>query len=489
MTSDDLPHLFIQRFPYPAYVNDILGLILSFALPSLFLIAFLYNTINIIKYITVEKELQLKETMKIMGLPSYMHWIAWFTKCMLFQLIIISILTGMFKITFSSQSGLAVFTHTHWSIIWVFLFLYVMAAVTYSFMFSTFFNKANIASIVGSVGWFILLIPYNLFSVNYNSTGAGIKLVSSILCNSGMGFGFKVMTQYETAGVGVQWSNLFTPVSPDDDLTLGSIMVVMFIASVVQMMIALYVEKVKPGEFGVAEKFYFPFQISFWTGRVKGGDHESSLDYKSNSNFETEPVGKNAGIQVRGLRKVYDKKVAVKNLNLNMYEDQITVLLGHNGAGKSTTMSMLTGLFSPTSGTAYIDGKDIRTDLNSIRSSLGLCPQHNVLFNELTVKEHIIFFSKLKGLKKKSEIEEQIRKYVNLLELTPKLNAQSSTLSGGMKRKLSIGIALCGDSKIVMCDEPTSGMVRELFLEGIRVNKMNSFNLRIQQHVEHCGIF
>lgn len=139
-------------------------------------------------------------------------------------------------------------------------------------------------------------------------------------------------------------------------------------------------------------------------------------------------------------------------------KDQITVLLGHNGAGKSTTMSMLTGLFSPTAGTAYIDGKDIRTDLNSIRGSLGLCPQHNVLFNELTVREHITFFSKLKGLKKKSEIEEQIRKYVNLLELMPKINAQSSTLSGGMKRKLSIGIALCGDSKIVMCDEPTSGM-------------------------------
>lgn len=85
---------------------------------------------------------------------------------------------------------------------------------------------------------------------------------------------------------------------------------------------------------------------------------------------------------------------------------------------------MLTGLYQPTSGTAFIQGKDIRTDINSVRSSLGMCPQHNVLFNELTVKEHIIFFSKLKGMKKPSDIDEQIRKYVNLLELTPKLNAQ-----------------------------------------------------------------
>jgi ATP-binding cassette, subfamily A (ABC1), member 3 len=137
---------------------------------------------------------------------------------------------------------------------------------------------------------------------------------------------------------------------------------------------------------------------------------------------------------------------------------------------------MLTGLFKPTSGTAYIYGKDIQTDLKSIQSSLGFCPQHNVLFNELTVKEHITFFSKLKGMKSQSDIDEQIRKYVDLLELQPKLNAQSKTLSGGMKRKLSIGVALCGDSKIVMCDEPTSGMVS--------LNNLLSIYLIIDMRIE-----
>jgi ATP-binding cassette, subfamily A (ABC1), member 3 len=458
MDPADMPPLLLQRFPFPAYVNDIIGFILEFAFPPLFLIGFLYNCINIVKYITVEKELQLKEAMKIMGLPSYMHWLAWFTKCILFQLVIISILTGMFKIPFSNRGGLAVFTYSDWTVIWCFLFVYVMALVTYSFMFTTFFNKANIASIVGAIVWFMLLLPFNLINNNYNSIGLNVKLISSLFCNTGMGFGFKVISQYETAGSGVQWSNLFSPVSPDDDLTLGALMIVMLVASAVQMLITLYVEKIKPGEFGVPEKFYFPLTISFWTGRSRTNDDKHDFNMGNNPNYEREPVGRNAGIQIRGLRKVYDKKVAVNNLSLNMYEDQITVLLGHNGAGKSTTMSMLTGLFPPTGGTAFIDGKDIRTDLNSIRSSLGLCPQHNVLFNELTVKEHIIFFSKLKGFKRGSEIDEQIRKYVSMLGLDAKLNAQSTTLSGGMKRKLSIGIALCGDSKIVMCDEPTSGM-------------------------------
>ena len=79
-----------------------------------------------------------------------------------------------------------------------------------------------------------------------------------------------------------------------------------------------------------------------------------------------------------------------------MYRDQITVLLGHNGAGKTTTMSMLVGLFPPTSGDAIINGYSILTDMEGVRQSLGLCPQHNVLYDRLTVREHLNFFARLK---------------------------------------------------------------------------------------------
>ena len=89
-------------------------------------------------------------------------------------------------------------------------------------------------------------------------------------------------------------------------------------------------------------------------------------------------------------------KVAVDGLSLQMYKGQITALLGHNGAGKTTTMSILTGLFPPSSGSAHVNGKSILTDMESIRESLGLCPQHNVLFDRLTVKEHLEFFINLK---------------------------------------------------------------------------------------------
>ena len=89
-------------------------------------------------------------------------------------------------------------------------------------------------------------------------------------------------------------------------------------------------------------------------------------------------------------------KVAVDDLSLNIFKGQITALLGHNGAGKTTTISMLTGLFPPTDGSADVNGLSIISDMDAIRESLGLCPQHNVLFDRLTVKEHLDFFISLK---------------------------------------------------------------------------------------------
>lgn len=162
--------------------------------------------------------------------------------------------------------------------------------------------------------------------------------------------------------------------------------------------------------------------------------------------------------KICSLRKTFNNdKIAVNDLNLKMYNDQITVLLGHNGAGKTTTMSMLTGMIPPTSGTALVSGKDIRTDMVGIRQSLGLCPQHNILFDELTVEEHLAFYGRLKGVPK-DDLQEEILTYLTLIDLKDKRSTQSQRLSGGMKRKLSVCIAFCGDSKVVLLDEPTSGM-------------------------------
>jgi len=84
---------------------------------------------------------------------------------------------------------------------------------------------------------------------------------------------------------------------------------------------------------------------------------------------------------------------AVRDLSLNIYSGQLTALLGHNGAGKSTTIAMITGLIPPTSGQIIVNGYDIATSMDDVRDILGLCPQYNILFDHLTVREHLRLFA------------------------------------------------------------------------------------------------
>ena len=92
-----------------------------------------------------------------------------------------------------------------------------------------------------------------------------------------------------------------------------------------------------------------------------------------------------------------------------MYQGQITALLGHNGAGKSTAIAMLTGLISPDGGSAIIEGLDINTSMEEIRRNLGVCPQHDILFPELTVQEHLRMFASFKGVPRR-DLNDEVKR-------------------------------------------------------------------------------
>ncbi|XP_074034978.1 phospholipid-transporting ATPase ABCA3 isoform X2 [Leptinotarsa decemlineata] len=454
-----VPDINMRRFPYAAWSEDPLLVVLKAVLGLIIMISFVYTAINNIRAITTEKEKQLKEAMKIMGLPNWLHWLAWFTKNFIFLLISAIIMVVLLKVNWYKNSDSTVFTHADPTVILVFLLFYIVSTITFCFMVSVFFSKANTAATIASIAWFLSYAPFTFMQRNYENVSATTKISSSLAHNTAMAFGFQVIIMYEGTQEGVQWNNIFKPNTPDDSLSLGLIMVMMALDSVIYMLVTIYVEAVNPGEYGVALPWYFPFTASYWCGQRHIGVEDTNDGYSSNEGefFEDDPRNLKPGIQIKNLCKVFGNKTVVRNFSLNMYEDQITVLLGHNGAGKTTTMSMLTGMITPTSGSGRINGCDLRTNMDGVRSSLGLCPQHNIIFDDLTVSEHIYFFSKLKGLSGK-QVEQDIDKYINLLELEPKRNQKSSSLSGGMKRKLCVAMALCGNSKVIMLDEPTAGM-------------------------------
>ncbi|XP_068100526.1 phospholipid-transporting ATPase ABCA3 [Hyperolius riggenbachi] len=455
----------MKRFPFPSYVNDLFILAIQNQLPLLLMLSFTYTSLSIVRALVLEKESKLKEYMRVMGLNSWLHSTAWFIHFFILLLVSVFFVTLLLCIQVGGQG--AVLTRSDPTLVFAYLMSFAISTIAFSFMISSFFSRANMAAAAGGFLYFFSYIPYFFISMWYVMLTHSEKVVSCMISSVGMAMGAQLIGMFEGKGTGAQWSNLMTPVSVDDNFTLGQVMGMLLLDSVLYFIIGWYVESVMPGDYGVPQPWYFCFLPSYWCGTARNAeiiekeDDEDPEKALRGEYLEEEPSDLIPGIRIKHLTKAFrvsgKRRMAVRDLTLNMYEGQITVLLGHNGAGKSTTLSMLTGLLPPSSGECYIGGFEISRDTALIRRNLGLCPQHDVLFQGLTVEEHLQFYAALKGCPR-WRCAEEVEKILQILRIEEKRSALSSQLSGGTCRKLSIGIALIGGSKVVMLDEPTSGM-------------------------------
>ncbi|KAF3821200.1 hypothetical protein GH733_011353 [Mirounga leonina] len=447
--------VYVQQMPYPCYVDDIFLRVMSRSMPLFMTLAWIYSVAVIIKGIVYEKEARLKETMRIMGLDNGILWFSWFISSLIPLLMSAGLLVVILKLG-------NLLPYSDPSVVFVFLSMFAVVTILQCFLISTLFSRANLAAACGGIIYFILYLPYVLCVAWQDYVGFTLKIFVSLLSPVAFGFGCEYFALFEEQGIGVQWDNLFESPVEEDGFNLTISVSMMLFDTFLYGVMTWYIEAVFPGQYGIPRPWYFPCTKSYWFGEESDEKSHPGSSQKGASEIcvEEEPTHLKLGVSIQNLMKVYrdGMKVAVDGLALNFYEGQITSFLGHNGAGKTTTMSILTGLFPPTSGTAYILGKDIRFEMSTIRQNLGVCPQHNVLFDMLTVEEHIWFYARLKGLSEK-HVKAELEQMALDVGLPPsKLKSKTSQLSGGMKRKLSVALAFVGGSKVVILDEPTAGV-------------------------------
>jgi ABC-type multidrug transport system ATPase subunit len=162
-----------------------------------------------------------------------------------------------------------------------------------------------------------------------------------------------------------------------------------------------------------------------------------------------------SSLVMHNMRKAFSPtKVAVKGVSMAVDSDTIFGLLGPNGAGKTTLINILTGLYEASSGDATIDGYRVGSQMRDVYMSIGVCPQHDVLWGDLTVEDHLLFYARLKGVPAEREAATIDTMLANM-SLQKFRNRQTKSLSGGEKRRVSIAIALIGDGKVIFLDEPT----------------------------------
>uniref|UniRef100_A0A8C7V859 Cholesterol transporter ABCA5 n=1 Tax=Oncorhynchus mykiss TaxID=8022 RepID=A0A8C7V859_ONCMY len=437
----------VQKFPH--------------ALISIYLVlAFTPFITFLIVNVAAEKEHRLKDTMTMMGLYDSAFWLSW-------GLLYAALVTTMSILMSIIATYTALFPNSDFIVIFLLIFLYGISSIFFSFMLTPLFKKPKFASTVGSM-LTVVFGCLSLFTVLLKDFPQPLVWVLCLLSPSAFSIGIAQVVYLEAQGDGAVFATLANGPHP-----LYAPLLMLVLDCILYLLLAVYLDQVLPGEFGMRRSLVYFMKPSYWSKRSKryvevSSVYETEVNGAPGVNESVEPVspefrGKEA-IRINNIRKVYKEKdsivEALRGLTFDIYEGQITALLGHSGAGKSTLMNILCGICPPTDGHASIYGSPVAEIAEGVemRQLVGICPQFNIIFDVLTVEEHLRIFAAIKGILP-SDIDNEVSKVLKDLDLEKIMDAQAKNLSGGQKRKLSVGIAILGDPKVILLlDEPTAGM-------------------------------
>lgn len=337
--SLDQYNLEIQSYPYAKYIMDSAFLqLFQLFFPLFTVLSFLLMCSNTIKRVVEEKDSGVKELMKMMGLKPWMIWTGWILHNFFIYAISITIITYVSCFELYAGKG-KLLNHTNPLLLWIFLVMYMITGIFFSFAVSSLFNRPLIALIVGSMAWCLSYsLPVNILKP---TTSTLIKLVFMLLPNVAVTNTFSTISSLESQGIGLQFSTLFASGKGENSFSVGFILFMFIVDSFLYGFIAWYIDSVMPGEYGIAKPLNFLFK---WSNKKIDVNVMESIS-KNNSRFFEKPSNKyEVGISVQNLHKHYGNFYAVNGVNMDLYKGEITALLGHNGAGKTTTMSIITGI-------------------------------------------------------------------------------------------------------------------------------------------------
>ncbi|XP_068007264.1 ATP-binding cassette sub-family A member 9-like isoform X1 [Melanerpes formicivorus] len=399
--------------------------------------------------VTREKK-KLKVLMKTMGLHDIAFWLSW----SLLYTIYITITSSL--LTLITVRGVLQY-HSFSEIFW-FYFLYGIASIHFCFMLSSLLKHSNIATFVGfSLNMIFGFLGYMTL---FHKLPPSLEWIFNLLIPFVFTAGFSQAVKLEMHGLS------FTP----GFYPFFNVYVILSLDSVLYLLLAIYFDKVLPGKYGARYPPLFFLKPSYWfkpRGGYMGMQAGSGSSHDPIFSNNTEPMpsgfdGKEA-IRLNNIRKIYKKKnkrtEALCGLSLSIYEGQITALLGHSGSGKTSLLNVLSGFSKPSAGSAIIYNHNVSEvqDLEGIQGVVGVCPQFNLHFEILTVKENLRTFAHIKGVQQ-NEVEQEVQKVLMMLDLNNLQDVRADALSGGQKRKLSLGIAILGNPQVLLLDEPTAGL-------------------------------
>jgi ABC-type multidrug transport system ATPase subunit len=468
-TTNELDYTFsTMQFPQRQNLrNDFM----MYMFPVFFLAMMMLYFVTMARGLVKEKELKLKEGMRMMGLKELPYWASWFS-----YNILIVFIASLVAIVAGHIFSLNVVTSNDFRSVFILVFLFGISMLGLAFLLASLQDRSALTLTTGFIMWVISASVFSTLHDNIYTAGKSMIVANILSLYSPFAFS-KGMFDLSRAAFEENGRTFADRNSKEysDLFWLSKVYYYLILDTVIYIVVAFYITMVWPGEFGVPKPFYFFLTPSYWTGRTSKhaakrrtkftphqvvDDTDVIEEEKRVKNMTYPP---NTVVVIEDLMKVYKSGIfskpftAVKGLSVAMQNNQLFCLLGPNGAGKSTTFNMLCGIFPSSAGDANLFGYSIVHEMDEIRKLMGVCPQHDLLWDEMTGKEHLEFFCRFKGVPEENVAAEAAAKLA-LVGLTNEANVPTSVYSGGEKRRLSVALATVGDPKIVFLDEPTTGM-------------------------------
>ncbi|KFH67573.1 hypothetical protein MVEG_06305 [Podila verticillata NRRL 6337] len=414
-----------------------------------------------------EKEDRHRAMMAMNGLKSSAYYLSHYLEFMIMQLIL-SLFFCVACWAVSSQLVL----RTNPSILIVVLLVWAHAQTAFSFLLASLFSRTRKATLV--VYFFV-------------AVSAIMGSVTDFIFKDGTPFAWYIHPSFAFFNIlftGIRHSSRVNGLNPmlwsdfAPGTNLFSCIMLLVGEGILFVILALYVDAVVPSEYGVQKPWHFPI-TTFFKKSKSVRDPESKLRASAHTTENDLLEGADA-----------DVEPALRGMSFGVETNTVLGLLGPNGAGKSTMIHLLTGLYKPTSGTAHVAGADIRTNMAMVHAKIGVCPQHDILWGDLTVADHLLFYSRLRGIPPSLE-QQAVTFAIASVSLTKFRNRQIKGLSGGEKRRVSIAIALLGDNSVIFLDEPSTGLdpaVRRVIWDIINRVKVNRTVVLTTHSMEEADI-
>lgn len=200
-------------------------------------------------------------------------------------------------------------------------------------MISAFFDKVRTATTASSFMWYLSYVPYLVTVNKFNQMYVWLKVLCCFCPNTAMAYALLLITRLEGNGIGLGWTTFWRSDNVYDTMSVAAICGIMLVSALIFFGFALYLDNIFPGSYGVAKPWNYVFKKKFWKYKQfqnseNGYDGEMATNELLSNNFESEPMNHQAGIEIRNLSKAFGSKLVVDNLSMNMFEEQITVLLG-----------------------------------------------------------------------------------------------------------------------------------------------------------------